>query len=104
MSVAILKDIAAVEAQAEQIETQAMQKARDIVASSKKDASEMKAKALEEAEKEAARLLKDSEEKAHQEISKNNLHVKAQCDDIREDSNAKLDSAVDFIVGRIVKL
>jgi V/A-type H+-transporting ATPase subunit G/H len=103
MSVDILKDITAVEAQAEQIEAQAAQKARDMVASARREASEIKAKALEEAEKEAGNVLKAYEEKARQEISRNDLLIKEQCDDIRKNSQARMDKAVDFIVGRIVE-
>ncbi|NLK86353.1 MAG: hypothetical protein GX279_02535 [Clostridiaceae bacterium] len=103
MSVAVLKDITAVEAQAEQIESQAAQKARDIVAAARKEASDIKAGALEKAEEEARRLMKAYEEKAHQEISRNDLQIKAQCDEIKKNSGARLDKAVDFIVGRIVE-
>ncbi len=103
MSVDVLKDISAAEAQAEQIEAEAAQKAREIVASARRDASDMKARSLEEAELEAGNLLKASEEKAHQEISAIDAQIQAQCGDMRNNISTRLEKAVDFIVGRIVK-
>lgn len=103
MSVDILKDIRAAEAQAEQIEAEAAQKAREMVAAARRDAADLKARLLEEAEKEVYSVLKASEEKAHQDINAEDARIRAQCDDIRKEAGSRLDKAVDFIVGRIVK-
>lgn len=104
MSVAILKDITEVEAQAEQIEAQALQKAREIVASARKEAADLLLKAEDQAEQEAVKKIKVYEEKAFQDITKADLQVKDQCNIIKEKSDDKLKTAVEFIVGRIVKL
>jgi V/A-type H+-transporting ATPase subunit G/H len=104
MSVAILKDITAVEAQAEQIEAQAVQKAREIVASARKEAAELLLRAEDQAELEARAKVKSYEEKALQDIAKADLQVKEQCGQIKKGADEKLNTAVDFIVGRIVKL
>ncbi len=103
MSVDILKDITDAEAQAEQIEAQAMQKARDIVASARKEAAELMQKAEDQAELEAREKVRLYEEKALQDISKADLQIKEQCDQVKKNSDEKIDTAVDFIVGRIVK-
>ena len=58
MSIAILKEITSTEEEAEQIEAQAQQKAREIVASAKKDASVMIEKAVEQAELDAKKNRK----------------------------------------------
>ena len=76
MSVAILKDITAVEAQAEQIEAQAIQKAREIVASARKEAADLLLKAEDQAELEARKKVKSFEEKALQDIAKADLQVR----------------------------
>lgn len=104
MSVAVLKDITAAEAQAEQIEAQALQKAREIVASAKKEASDLMLKAEDLADQEAGQKIRVYEDKALQDIAKADLQVKEQCNEIKNNSEDKLKSAVDFIVGRIVKL
>lgn len=103
MSVAILKEIREAEDQAEQIESQAMQKAREIVTAARKDASEENDASVEQAENEAKGLISTSEKKALQDIEEIKGQIQAQCDDIRKNSNDKLNDAVDFIVGRIVK-
>jgi V/A-type H+-transporting ATPase subunit G/H len=103
MSVDILKDISAAEAQADQIESEAAQKARDMIAAARKDAADLKSKLLEEAENEARSVLTASEEKARQDIDAADAGIQAQCDDIRKEAGDRLDKAVDFIVGRIVK-
>lgn len=103
MSVDILKDIRAAETQAEQIEAEASQKAREIIAAARRDAADLKTRLLEEAENEAGNVLKASEEKARQDIMEADARIQARCDDIRKEAGDRLDKAVDFIVGRIVK-
>ena len=58
MSVDILREITSTEEQAEQIEAQARQRAREIVASAKKDAAIVIEKAVEQAEFDAKRIIK----------------------------------------------
>ena len=103
MSVDVLKDIRAAEAQAEQIESEAARKARELIAAARNDAADLKARLLEEAENEVRNVLRASEEKAHQDISAAETDIRARCDDIRKQAGDRLDKAVDFIVGRIVK-
>ncbi|HOL92356.1 MAG TPA: hypothetical protein PK767_08100 [Clostridiales bacterium] len=103
MSVDVLKDIRAAEAQAEQIESEAARKARELIAAARNDAADLKARLLEDAENEALNVLKASEEKAYQDISAADAEIQARCDDIRKQAGERLDKAVDFIVGRIVK-
>ena len=104
MSVAILKDITAAEAEAEQIEAQALQKAREIIAAARKEAADLMLKAEDQAELEAGEKIRAYEEKAFQDIAKADLQVKEQCGEIKISSDEKLTTAVDLIVGRIVKL
>ncbi len=102
MALALLKEISAVEAQAEQIEAESQQKARDIVATAKKDAAAALQKAEEQAEQEAKGILRASEEKAAKDIQNKKEATQKQCLEIKELSGRKLNNAVDFIVGRIV--
>lgn len=103
MSVDILKDIAAVEETAGQIETQAIQNARDIVASAKKEAAVIAEKSAEQAELKAGDIIRDYEEKARKETDNIKAHILSQCEEIRKCSGDKLKYAVDFIIERIVK-
>ncbi len=103
MSVDILREITAAESQAEKTEADAAQAAREIITAARKDASDMKARLLQEAEEEAGSILKAFEEDARQQISELDMQIQAQCDDLAKNSGARLDKAVDFIVGRIVK-
>jgi V/A-type H+-transporting ATPase subunit G/H len=102
MALALLKEISAVEQQAEQLEAEALQKAREIVAAAKKDASAALLKAEEQAEQEAKEILRASEEKAAKDIQNKREEIRKQCLEIKDLSGRKLDNAVDFIVGRIV--
>lgn len=103
MSVAILKEIKEAEDQAEQIEAQAVQKAKDIIAAAKKDASAITSETVDRSEKEAKGLINASEKKAFEDIEGIKEQILAQCEELRNQSKEKLNDAVDFIVGRIVK-
>lgn len=104
MSVAILKEINITEKQAEQIELSAQQKAREIIATAKKDAASVIDKAVEKAEMDAARLIKSAEDKAANDIIDMNEKIHVQCDEIKKSADIKLNDVVDIIVGRIVKI
>lgn len=103
MALALLKEISAVEQQAEQIEFEAVQKGRDIIASAKKEAAGILQQAEEQAELEAKGLIRAAEEKAASDIQEKNAAIQKQCTEIKETSGRKLKEAMDFIVGRIVK-
>ncbi len=102
MALALLKEISAVEAQAEQIEAESQQKAREIVATAKKDAAAALQKAEEQAEHEAKGIIRAAEEKAAKDIQAKSDVTQKQCLEIKDLSGRKLNNAVDFIVGRIV--
>ncbi len=103
LSVAILKEIREAEEKAELIEAQALQKAKDIIAAAKKDASAITSESIEQAEIEARGLISASEKKAFEDIEGIKAQILTQCEELRNQSNEKLNDAVDFIVGRIVK-
>jgi len=103
MALALLKEISAIEQQAEQIEAEAQQKARDMIAAAKRDAAAALQKAEEIAEQEAKSMIRTAEEKAAKDIQDKNEATQKQCLEIKEASRRKLDAAVNFIVGRIVK-
>ena len=102
MALALLKEISAVEQQAEQIENEASQKGRDIIASAKKEAAIILQQAEEQAELDAKGLIRAAEEKAASDIREKNAAIQKQCLEIKDLSGRKLNDAVDFIVGRIV--
>jgi len=102
MALALLKEISAVEQQAEQMEAEALQKAREIVAAAKKEAAAAIQKAEEQAEQEAKNILRTAEEKAAKDIQEKQEATKNQCLEIKELSGRRLNDAVNFIVGRIV--
>ncbi|MGE5613393.1 MAG: hypothetical protein ACM3XR_03215 [Bacillota bacterium] len=102
MSVDILKDIAAVEEAAGQIEAQAVQNARDIVAAAKKEAAFIAEKSAEQAERKAGEVICSYEEKARKEMENIKARILSQCGEIRKYSGEKLNEAVDFIIERIV--
>lgn len=102
MSIEVLQEIVTVENQAEQIEIQAQQRARDIITAAKNDASGLLEKAVEQAEKDARDIIKSAEVKASKDIEDMKKATQTQCMEIKENSGKKLKNAVDFIVGRIV--
>ncbi len=102
MSISLLQEIISVENQAEQVEMQAQQRARDIVAAAKKDASGLVENAVEQAEKEARDIIKSAEDRASKDIINMKKATQTQCMEIKENSGKRLENAVDFIVGRIV--
>jgi V/A-type H+-transporting ATPase subunit G/H len=102
MSIEILQEIVSVENQAEQVEAQAQQRARDIIAAAKKDASVLVEKAVEQAEKEAKDIIKLVEVKASKDIENMKLATQNKCVEIKENSGKRLEKAIDFIMGRIV--
>lgn len=104
MSIAILNEIKSTEEQADRIEAQAQLKARDMVASARKDAAAMLEKAIGQAELDAKNVIRTAEEKAAGDVLEMKAKINAQCDMIRENSAGKLDDAVDLIMGRIVDL
>ncbi len=103
MTIAVLKEIIDTEEQANQIEAQAQQKAREVIASAKKEATAMIEKAVGQAELDARGIIKNSTAKAAGDINAMNEKIRAQCQEIKDNSSRKLGDAVDFIVGRIVK-
>lgn len=104
MSIAIMNEIKSTEEQADQIEAQAQLKARDIIASARKNAAATAEKAVEQAELDAKNVIKAAEEKATRDILELKAKINAQCNMIKENSTGKLDDAVDLIMGRIVGL
>ena len=102
VSIVILNEIKSTEEEAEQIEAEAQQKAREIVASAKKDAAAILEKAVEQAELDTKNIIKSAESKAVQEMDEMKAKIKTQCKIIKESSTGKLEDAVELIVGRIV--
>ncbi len=102
MSIAILKDIAEAEEKAEQMEAQAQQRAKEIVAAARTEAAALLDNATEEAEREAREIVKASEKEAFLDIERMRSQIRNQCDSIRENSGKRLPEAVDFIIGRII--
>lgn len=103
LSVDMLKEIREAEEKAEQIEAQALQKAKEIVAAAKMEASVIMSDSVEQAENDAGGLIRASENKACQDAEKIKEQILAQCEELKNQSKDKLNDAVDFIVGRIVK-
>ena len=103
MAEAILKEIAAVEEQADVIEAQAQQKAKDIISSERKEAAVLIEKEVEKAESEAKFIIQKAEEKAAKDIVDIKMDTQAKCSEIKTKAGVKMDEAVDLIVGRIVK-
>ena len=102
MSIAILKDISATEEKAEQMEAQARQRAKEIIAAAKSEASALLDKAVEQAELEVREISKASEREASLDIDQIKDQTRNQCDSIRESSGKKMSEAVEFIIGRII--
>ena len=103
MAEAILKEIAAVEEQADVIEAQAQQKAKDIISSARKEAAVLIEKEVEKAESEAKFIILKAEEKAAKDIVDIKMDTQAKCSEIKTKAGVKMDEAVELIVGRIVK-
>ena len=103
MAIALLKEIASIEEQADQIEAQALQNARDIVASARRDAANAAEKADEQAELDAKKVIKAESEKAHLKIKEMQAETEAQCKIIKKNAKKNLNAAVDIIFERVVK-
>ncbi len=104
MAEAVLKEIAVVEEQADAIEAQAQQKAKDIIASARNEAAVLLEKAVEEAESEAKSIIQKAEEKAAKDIVIDiKMDTQAKCNEIKTKAGVKMNEAIELIVGRIVK-
>lgn len=103
MAVTLLKEIASIEQKAEQVELKAQQKAREIIASAKKNAADQLRQREEKAEVNAKEIIKAQELKAFDDIKNMQAEIRAKGANIRKKAGTKLDEAVGFIVGRIVK-
>lgn len=103
MAISLLKEIISVEQKAEQKELETYQKAREIIASAKKEASALLEEKEKEAELEAKEVIKAQEKKALADIESFRIKIQEECKSIREKSGTKIEEAADFIVGRIVK-
>lgn len=104
MSIEILNEIKSTEEQADQIEAQAQLKARDTIASARKDAAAILEKAIVQAELDSKNVVKAAEEKAARDILEMKSKINDQCNTIKQNSVGKLDKAVDHIVRRVVEL
>jgi len=103
MAISLLKDIVSVEKAAEQKELEAQQKARDIIASAKKEASALLSEKEKAAELEGREIIKSREKKALDDMENLRIKIQEECRNIREMTGSKIEQAADFIVGRIVK-
>ena len=103
MAIALLKEIASVENLADQIEAQALQNAKDIVASARKEAANAAQKADEQAELDAKDAIKAEEEKAHLKTKEMQAETEVQCKKIKKNAEKNLNAAVDIIFERVVK-
>ncbi|NLM11396.1 MAG: hypothetical protein GX213_11590 [Clostridiaceae bacterium] len=103
MAISLLKEIISVEQIAEQKELETQQKAREIIASAKKEASALLVEKEKAAELEAKEIIKAQEKKALADIEDFRNKIQEECKNIREKSESKIEQAADFIVGRIVK-
>jgi len=103
MTESILKEIATVEEQADMIEVQAQQKAKDIIASARKEAAVLLEKEAEKAESEAKSIIQKAEEKAARDIIDIKMDTQARCNEIKMKAGMKMNEAIELIVGRIVK-
>lgn len=98
-----MKEIAAVEEQADTIEAKAQQKAKDIIASARKEAAVLLDEAVEKAESEAKSIIQMAEEKAAKDIVDIKMDTQAKCNEIKTKAGERMNEAVELIVGRIVK-
>ncbi|NLX76785.1 MAG: hypothetical protein GXZ01_05335 [Clostridiaceae bacterium] len=103
MAISLLKDIISVEQMVEKKEQETLAKAREIIASAKKEASALLAEKEKAAELEAAEIIKARQNKAMADIEEYRLKIEEECRNIREKSGTRIEQAADFIVGRIVK-
>ncbi len=103
MSIAILKEITAVENEAQSILTEAQLKAKETVATARTEASALVDSAVNEAGHEAEDIIRKYEAKADEDIGAIRQKTRNDCDEIIKNSGARLEEAVNFIIGRILK-
>lgn len=102
MAISLLKEILSVEQIADQKEQETQRKAREIVASARKEASALLEEKEKEAELEASEIKKSYEKKALEDIESFRVKIQEECRNIRENAGKKIEEAANFIVGRIV--
>lgn len=102
MANSLLADIISTENIAEQKEQEAYAKARDIIASAKKEAMALIEEKEREADAEAEAVLKSYGKKASEDIENFRSKIQEECRNITEQAGKKIEQAADFIVGRIV--
>lgn len=103
MSVQILQEIAQTEREAEEIRKRAVQEARQLVAEAREKSRRQQEETLVQVEGMAQDMLSRAEEAVGQEIQRIKGRTDEECTLIRQKAAARLETAVDIIIGRIVK-
>lgn len=98
----ILKTISVAEAEAETIEKQAQQEARDLLAQARVQAAAIIDDAGMKADSDASSTLKKAEDEAALLIERLKSDMDAECAAMKSRAAGNIDAAVACIVGRIV--
>lgn len=98
----VLKEIISVEAEAEAMEKQAAQEARDIVLDAKTQAAALLETVAAEMDAYAANRLKKTEADMQEQMRIIAGTIDEECTSMKNKAITKIDPAADFIMGRIV--
>ena len=103
MTLDIIKAVRKAEQDAEKVIEDSIFRSRDIISNAEKDKHKILENALKEGEKEAADIMNGMESDAQREVEKIYVRAEEEGEVIKKVSNPKIDSAVDFVIEKVVK-
>jgi V/A-type H+/Na+-transporting ATPase subunit G/H len=103
MTKEIIEQIRSAENKAEEMTRQANIKTKAVIADARDEAFRIRERAVMESEKEYDKLLDDSRQEALKEAATIEDKAKHEIADIRKRSRTRMEEAVEYIVGRIIK-
>lgn len=104
MSESILSGIIDAEQQAARIEEESKRQVREIIADARKESARIIEKSVSDIESVRAEILEKASREAQDEIERHKDSVDRDADDLRRSAQQRMDTAVQFILGRIVDL
>jgi len=100
----ILQSIVQTEVEADKIIGQSAEEARQVVSEAERQSKLLSERIMQDAEKKARQMVLDAEKSTQQEIESFRIQVEKECGEIRRKAGEKMNDAVDFILGRVIKV
>lgn len=103
MTLEIIKAVRKAEQDAEKVIEDSVSRSRDIISNAEKDKHKILENAIKEGEREAAEIMKQMESDAQREEERIYIRAEEEGEAIKKATDPKIDSAVDFVIEKVVK-